>query len=161
MITYLHHTHPEIPKYASEEWTFVLGATATMDRYFSSPFEFIGVHFFHNISTDHITHHLFSKIPHYYSREATNAIVPLLGPLYKRGDFGLSELKLAFAKCQWVEGDEKKDGVYFGREVRDPEKERLDAKKPRALWYRSGPSPAPEYRMRKEPEEVVQLEKPQ
>ncbi|KAM5367872.1 hypothetical protein ACJZ2D_009783 [Fusarium nematophilum] len=143
MITYLHHTHPEVPKYASEEWTFVLGATATMDRYFLWPFGFIGTHFFHNISTDHVVHHLFSKIPHYRSREATNAIVPLLGAQYKRGDFSWNELKMSFAKCQWVEEDQVKDTLYM-------KSEKGTDKASRALWYRSGPSPSPEFRMRQD-----------
>jgi omega-6 fatty acid desaturase (delta-12 desaturase) len=117
--------------------------------------------FFHNISTDHVTHHLFSRIPHYYSREATNTIVLLLDLLYKRGDFGWNELKLAFAKCQWVEGDERKDSAYFGREKSVSVRKRLGAKKPHALWYRSRRSPASEYRMRKEPEEVVKHKRPQ
>ncbi|TDZ73417.1 Oleate hydroxylase FAH12 [Colletotrichum trifolii] len=158
MITYLHHTHPDIPKYSSDEWTFVLGATATMDRYFAWPFGFIGTHFFHNISTDHVVHHLFSKIPHYRAREATEAIVPVLGPQYSRGDFGLSELVLSFTKCQWVEGDAGRDAAYFKDRFVDEKQQQQQhlsvAKKevPRGLWYRGGPSPAPEYRMRRENE---------
>jgi len=31
-ITYLHHTHPDVPKYDNEAWTFIKGATATIDR---------------------------------------------------------------------------------------------------------------------------------
>ncbi|KAK7426224.1 hypothetical protein QQZ08_007253 [Neonectria magnoliae] len=152
MITYLHHTHPNIPKYASEEWTFILGATATMDRYFDWPFGFIGTHLFHNISTDHVIHHLFSKIPHYYSREATNAIIPLLGPQYRRGGFGWNELRLSFAKCQWVEADETKDRASL--DTKETNEKVTDAKSGRALWYRSGPSPSPEYRMRQANQDI-------
>ena len=142
MITYLHHTSPEVPKYTSESWTFIRGATATIDRDFS----FIGTHFFHHISSDHVTHHLFSKIPHYYSPIATKAIVPLLGRHYHgRGTFKYADLALAFGKCQWVEQDAKRDenfGLRRGRESEDK------AKKNEALWYRAGVSPMPEYKQR-------------
>lgn len=55
-ITYLHHTHPLLPKFEPEAWTFVKGATATVDREFG----FIGKHLFHNIIEFHVCHHLFS-----------------------------------------------------------------------------------------------------
>lgn len=114
MITYLHHTHPTLPKYSSSDWNFLGGATATMDREYG----LIGKHFFHRISSDHVTHHLFSKIPHYYARDATNAIVPLLGDKYKRGDFNWGQLKLAFSKCQWVEEDNEMDELYFVKDCK-------------------------------------------
>lgn len=55
-ITYLHHTHPNLPKFEPEAWTFLKGATATVDREFG----FIGKHMFHNIIEYHVIHHLFS-----------------------------------------------------------------------------------------------------
>lgn len=119
-----------------------------MDREFG----LIGTHFFHRISSDHVTHHLFSKIPHYYARDATNAIAPLLGKQYKRGNFGWEELKLAFSKCQWVEEDNRKDEKYFGTNASGKENEEgpycVEKKAKKALWYKAGPSPAPEYRQR-------------
>ena len=45
-ITYLHHTHPEVPKYEPEAWTFYKGATATIDRELG----FGGKHLMHNIA---------------------------------------------------------------------------------------------------------------
>jgi bifunctional Delta-12/omega-3 fatty acid desaturase len=151
MITYLHHTSPNVPKYNAESWTFVRGATATIDR----DFGIIGTHFFHNISSDHVTHHLFSKIPHYYAPIATKAIVPLLGKQYHdRGGFGYGDLKEAFATCQWVEEDNVKDkefglDVYGDGKVGDVN---------RALWYRAGVSPPPEYRMRWAPSSDAEKE---
>jgi bifunctional Delta-12/omega-3 fatty acid desaturase len=139
MITYLHHTHPKVPKYDASSWTFIRGATATIDR----DFGIIGRHFFHNISTDHVTHHLFSKIPHYYAPTATAAIAPLLGKQYHgRGSFTYGDLKESFSKCQWVEEDLRKDGE-FGLD-KSEQQERSSA-----LWYRGGRIPAPEFRMRK------------
>ena len=55
-ITYLHHSHPDLPKYKEEHWTFLKGATSTVDRSFG----FIGKHLFHNIIDFHVIHHLFS-----------------------------------------------------------------------------------------------------
>ena len=55
-ITYLHHTHPQLPKFEPEAWTFIKGATATMDRHLG----LIGRYFFHDIIDYHVIHHLFS-----------------------------------------------------------------------------------------------------
>lgn len=55
-ITYLHHTHPTIPKYEDASWTFLKGALATIDR----DFGFIGRNLFHGIIEYHVIHHLFS-----------------------------------------------------------------------------------------------------
>ena len=55
-ITYLHHTHPSVPKFEDEAWTFIKGATATVDREFG----WIGKHMFHGIIEFHVIHHLFS-----------------------------------------------------------------------------------------------------
>ena len=57
-ITYLHHTHPDLPKFETEAWTFLKGATATVDR----DFGFIGKHMFHGIIEFHVIHHLFSYV---------------------------------------------------------------------------------------------------
>lgn len=54
-VTYLQHTHPKVPRYDSESWTFVKGATATIDR----DLGFIGRFFFHNVAEFHVVHHLF------------------------------------------------------------------------------------------------------
>ncbi|KAF5025511.1 hypothetical protein F66182_2416 [Fusarium sp. NRRL 66182] len=143
MITYLHHTHPSLPKYSSESWTFLRGATATIDR----DFGIIGTHFMHHISSDHVTHHIFSRIPHYYTPIASKAIIPLLGKHYHgRGQFRYEDLQIAFRDCQWVEGNAKKD-IQFGLRTQDETKA---SPRDEALWYRSGVSPAPEYKMRGE-----------
>lgn len=55
-ITYLHHTHPQVPKYQPEAWTFMKGALATVDREFG----WVGKHMLHNIIEYHVIHHLFS-----------------------------------------------------------------------------------------------------
>ncbi|KAI9708436.1 MAG: hypothetical protein M1820_003896 [Bogoriella megaspora] len=128
-ITYLHHTHPDLPKYEEDSWTFLKGATSTVDREFG----FIGKHIFHSIIEFHVIHHLFPKIPFYHAEEATKAIIPLLGHEYhsdKKRAF-LGGLWESFTKCQWVEPDESRSQAKKGM-----------------LWYKGGPSPPPEYSMR-------------
>ncbi|GAB1320883.1 Fatty acid desaturase domain-containing protein [Madurella fahalii] len=101
-ITYLHHTHPEVPHFDAESWSFVKGALATVDR----DFGFVGRHLFHGIIDTHVVHHLFPRIPFYYAEEATEAIKPLLGDLYRRDDRSfLGQLWSTFTKCKYVEED--------------------------------------------------------
>ncbi|KAI4151424.1 MAG: hypothetical protein LQ340_003502, partial [Diploschistes diacapsis] len=127
-ITYLHHTHPDLPKYEPEAWTFIKGATATMDRSCG----FIGRFFFHDILDYHVVHHLFSRIPCYHLEEASKAVIPLMGDMYhsvKDRSFvgGFWE---SFTKCQWVEPNASKSDPKDG-----------------SLWYKGGPSPPPEIKM--------------
>ena len=61
-ITYLHHTHPELPKFEPEAWTFIKGATATVDR----DFGIAGKYLFHGIIEFHVIHHLFSYVTIFY-----------------------------------------------------------------------------------------------
>lgn len=154
MITYLHHTHPSVPKYTPESWTFLRGATATMDR----DFGFIGTHFFHHISSDHVTHHIFSRISHYRQREASLAIIPLLGRHYHgHGTFTYGDLKTAFSECQWVEGDKDKDERFglnkqgeanaHGVAKSGTEKSEADLKN-EALWWHKGASSTRERKVR-------------
>ena len=75
---------------------------------------------------------------------ASKAVVPLLGKHYHgRVGFGYQDLKIAFGQCQWVEANHAQD-VAFGLRGYDDEKDG----KNEALWYRSGVSPAPEFKMR-------------
>ncbi|KAI1337706.1 fatty acid desaturase-domain-containing protein [Xylariaceae sp. FL0016] len=107
-ITYLHHTHEDVPHYDGEHWTFVAGALATVDR----DFGFIGKHFFHGIIDKHVVHHLFSRIPFYHAEEATRAIQPLLGDLYHLDERSfMTSLWETSRSCQYVEKDPNNPGV--------------------------------------------------
>lgn len=77
LVTFLHHTEPDIPWYRGKEWYYLKGALSTIDR----DYGFINaIH--HDIGT-HVAHHIFSNIPHYNLREATEAIKPVLGDHYR------------------------------------------------------------------------------
>jgi omega-3 fatty acid desaturase (delta-15 desaturase) len=78
LVTFLHHTEPDIPWYRGEDWYFLRGALSTIDR----DYGFINsIH--HNIGT-HVAHHLFLTIPHYHLLAATEAIKPMLGDYYRK-----------------------------------------------------------------------------
>jgi omega-6 fatty acid desaturase (delta-12 desaturase) len=78
LITFLQHTDYALPHYTTREWDWIRGALATIDRDFGI---LNGV--FHHITDTHVVHHLFSKMPFYHAKEATEAVKPLLGEYYR------------------------------------------------------------------------------
>ncbi|KAL1837131.1 hypothetical protein VTK73DRAFT_4820 [Phialemonium thermophilum] len=119
-ITYLQHTDPSLPHYSPEEWTFVRGCAATIDREFG----FIGRHLFHGIIETHVLHHYVSTIPFYHADEASEAIKPVMGKHYRADTRGgalgfIKALYKSARMCQWVEPAEgavgKGKGVLFFR----------------------------------------------
>lgn len=77
MITLLQHTHPALPHYADKDWEWLRGALSTVDRSYG-PLDYV----FHHIADTHVAHHLFSTMPHYHAKEATAALIPILGSYY-------------------------------------------------------------------------------
>ncbi|KAH9897267.1 fatty acid desaturase-domain-containing protein [Xylariomycetidae sp. FL2044] len=149
MITYLHHTAPYLPKFQPESWTYLRGALATVDR---DPGWFMR-HMTHHIIDRHVVHHLFPRIPHYRSVEATAAIRPLLGDYYfedKTSYWGA--LWTAFTKCQWVEPDVSKtrEAKVYSNRGDDAETTGAVSKTDEKgiLWYVSGRMPPPVVKMR-------------
>ena len=72
------------------------------------------------------------RIPCYHLKEASEAIIPLMGDMYHadKDRIFLSGLWESFTKCQWVEPDFTKSDPADGK-----------------LWYKGGPSPPPEVKM--------------
>ncbi len=80
LVTFLHHSDPEIPWYRGKDWYFLKGALSTIDH----DYGFINnIH--HNIGT-HVAHHIFLNMPHYHLKTATEAIKPILGDYYRKSD---------------------------------------------------------------------------
>lgn len=73
MLTYLHHSDPTIPHFRNKEWSFLRGALATVDRPLLG---WAGRFFLHNVSHDHIGHHLFSTIPFCMSSHDRSRYIP-------------------------------------------------------------------------------------
>ncbi|KAJ3752777.1 fatty acid desaturase-domain-containing protein [Lentinula raphanica] len=103
MFTYLQHSDPTIPYYRKNEWTFVRGALATVDR---PVFGWAGRLLLYNIATDHLAHHFFSTIPFYNLPEVTKAIKPVLGEYYNYDSTGvIAALWRSFTQCVFIEDE--------------------------------------------------------
>jgi len=99
-ITLLQHSHVDVPHYRGDEWTFIRGALATVDRSYG----WLINNLQHNIMDSHVAHHLFSTMPHYNAIQATPYLREKLGVYYKRDDTNfLFALYRAFRDCVFVE----------------------------------------------------------
>ena len=68
--TWLHHTDSDVPHLAKSEFSYMRGAFLSIDRPYGKILDFLH----HNIGSTHVIHHIAPSIPHYYAKEATNAI---------------------------------------------------------------------------------------
>ncbi|CAK9314152.1 unnamed protein product [Citrullus colocynthis] len=65
---------------------------------------------FHNITDTYIVHHLFSTMPHYHAKEATEAVKKVLGEYYRMDRTNVLKAIWREAKeCVYVEADEDAD----------------------------------------------------
>ena len=100
LYTWLQHTHPDVPHYGADDFTFLKGALATIDR----PYPYWIDQMHHHIGTTHVLHHLNYAIPHYRAEEYTRAIRRVLGPAYRYDPTPIYKaLYLTARKCVYVE----------------------------------------------------------
>jgi omega-6 fatty acid desaturase (delta-12 desaturase) len=100
LITYLQHTDVYMPHFRSKEWNWLRGALCTVDRSFGPLLDST----FHHITDTHVCHHLFSKMPFYHAKEATEAIKKAIGPYYLKDDTPIATaLWRSYSCCQFVE----------------------------------------------------------
>jgi acyl-lipid omega-3 desaturase len=106
LVTYLHHTEQDIPWYRGDDWYFLKGALSTIDR----DYGFINwIH--HDIGT-HVAHHVFSNMPHYRLKLATEAIKPLLGEYYRKSDVNVVKAFIKSSSTCYTVPDEGSP-VYY------------------------------------------------
>ncbi|PXF47998.1 Delta(12) fatty acid desaturase [Gracilariopsis chorda] len=109
LITYLQHSDPAIPHYAPKAFTFVRGALCSVDRDY-------GIYniLHHHIGDTHVVHHLFSQMPFYHAKEATQAVKSVLGEYYYKDTTTIFQaLRRSWAYCKFV--DEKDGEIMFYR----------------------------------------------
>ncbi|RDB19026.1 Acyl-lipid omega-3 desaturase (cytochrome b5), endoplasmic reticulum [Hypsizygus marmoreus] len=103
MLTYLHHSDPTIAHYRKKEWSFLRGAISTVDRPLLG---WAGRFFLHNVSHDHVAHHLFSSIPFYNQPKVTEAIKKVLKEDYNFDSTNtFRALYRTFTQCCFIEDD--------------------------------------------------------
>jgi len=103
MITYLHHTDPNLPHYRGKEWNFQRGAAATVDRPFLG---WQGRFFLHDVAHYHVVHHFFPKMPFYHGPEATQHLKAFIGEHYAFSDKpSFKALWESYNFCQFVENE--------------------------------------------------------
>ncbi|KAL0945986.1 hypothetical protein HGRIS_012264 [Hohenbuehelia grisea] len=122
MITYLHHTAPDLPHYRGTEWNFQRGAAATVDRNFLG---WQGRFFLHDVAHYHVIHHFFPKMPFYHGPEATQHLKNFIGEHYNYSEEPVFKaLWNSYNKCQFVE--DEGDILFYrdklGKAVRRPAK---------------------------------------
>ncbi|KAJ7595185.1 delta-12 fatty acid desaturase [Mycena floridula] len=103
MLTYLHHSDPTIAHYRKSQWSFLRGAISTVDRPLLG---WAGRFFLHNVSHDHISHHLFSSIPFYNQPKVTECIKKVLKEDYNYDSTNtFRALYRTFTQCCFIEDD--------------------------------------------------------
>ncbi|MEM6451114.1 MAG: DUF3474 domain-containing protein [Cyanobacteria bacterium P01_D01_bin.105] len=108
LVTYLHHTEDDIPWYRNDNWYFLKGAISTIDRDYGL---FNSIH--HNIGT-HVAHHIFLNMPHYYLKDATEAIKPVMGDYFRESKEPIfKSLWRSARECIYVPNEGQK--VYYQR----------------------------------------------
>lgn len=108
MITYLHHSDPTIAHYRGAEWSFLRGALSTVDRPLLG---WVGRFFFHNISHDHIAHHVAVNVPFYNGPEVTARLREVLKEDYNYDSTNtFRALYRTFTQCIFIEDN---DGIVL------------------------------------------------
>ncbi|KAJ7160433.1 fatty acid conjugase [Mycena filopes] len=122
MLTFLHHSDPTIPHYRAGEWTFLRGALATVDRPLLG---WIGRVYFHNVSHDHVGHHLFTAVPYYNQPKVTEALKGVLGEHYNYDSTNtFYALYRSFTRCLYID-DEGEVVMYRDRKGRSAREVRV------------------------------------
>jgi len=97
----------KIPHFRGEEWNFVRGALATVDRDYG-----ILNTVFHHIGDTHVAHHLFSTMPFYHAQEATEKLKVVLGNHYLHENTPiLKSLWRNWNTCHFVE--DQGDVIFY------------------------------------------------
>jgi len=116
LYTWLQHTAEGVPHYGDDEWTWVRGALGTIDRPYDELFGFFDwIH--HHIGSTHVCHHLFSNLPCYHAKEATQHIKAFLEPknLYNYDGRPTLEAMWQTAKsCHYVQDT---NGIQYPKSI--------------------------------------------
>ncbi|EPY28965.1 omega-6 fatty acid desaturase (delta-12 desaturase) [Angomonas deanei] len=99
-ITYMQHSDIRLPHYSHDEWTFVRGAIAAVDR----DYGWLLNEWLHHINDSHVVHHIFSQVPFYHAITITRKhIKEILGDTYIVDNRPLlKSLRKTWTDCRYV-----------------------------------------------------------
>lgn len=106
-ITYMQHTHNDLPHYENEEWNWLRGALCTVDRTMGSYLD----NKLHLIHVTHVLHHVFPRVPFYRSQEASDKLVKVLGKYHFKDDSNF--LYAMWKNCEDCTFLEEGKGILF------------------------------------------------
>ena len=116
LYTKLHHTSEDNPHYGPDDFTFLRGALSTIDRNY--PEIINNIH--HDIGFTHVLHHINSRIPHYYSRDALSEIMPIIKEYYRKDEGNIIKSLFNVSKrCHYVDDT---NGVQYYKSYYDLKK---------------------------------------
>ncbi|KAL9655143.1 hypothetical protein ABK040_008919 [Willaertia magna] len=133
-LTYLQHVDERVPHFDEGEWYWLKGAICTIDRFFGDNFwgRLMDAKL-HHITTTHVCHHVFSKIPFYNAEEASQAMKKIMSGGYKETSNDKRETYDYFRR---VEAKEESFFVSLYRKLRDCNVLKRDGKHKGILfWY--------------------------
>lgn len=101
LYTWLHHTHPDVPHYGNDAFSFLRGALSTIDR----PYPVLINHLHHHIGSTHVAHHIKYSIPHYRAEALTKELKIVLGSYYNYDPKPIITALIHTSKtCHYVDG---------------------------------------------------------
>lgn len=111
LVTLMQHHHSESSWYYDRDWDYVKGALNTFDYQYGRCNTLIR-HWHHDIANYHVVHHLFSAIPHYNLKAATEELKQkgVLNSTPKK--FSYSDYFKIIWHCNFVENKNDEDTRY-------------------------------------------------
>eukprot|EP00755_Sulcionema_specki_P004825 Sspe_Gene.31107::Locus_15357_Transcript_1_1_Confidence_1.000_Length_2184::g.31107::m.31107 len=107
LYTWLHHTDVHIPHFSDGHFTYMRGATCSIDRNYPALINYLH----HDIGATHVLHHISFQLPHYRARDATEVFKSRWPHLYRYDTRPIYKVLAEVSRtCHYVEGV---DGIQF------------------------------------------------
>eukprot|EP01063_Lacrimia_lanifica_P034305 TRINITY_DN6312_c0_g7_i1.p2 TRINITY_DN6312_c0_g7~~TRINITY_DN6312_c0_g7_i1.p2 ORF type:complete len:626 (+),score=272.40 TRINITY_DN6312_c0_g7_i1:58-1935(+) len=108
LYTWLHHSDKEIPHFSDGNFTYMRGATCSIDRAYPAIINYVH----HHIGSTHVMHHISFQVPHYRAENATKVYRERYPHLYRFDTRSVYEVMCDVSStCHYVE--DVKDVQYY------------------------------------------------
>ena len=118
LYTWLHHSDHKIPHFSDGHFSYMRGATCSVDRNYPAIINYVH----HHIGSTHVMHHISFQVPHYRAEDATKVFRERWPHLYRHDTRPLLETLFDVARnCHYVEDVQ---GVQYYKHLDSLKKER-------------------------------------